>query len=263
MSYIKQRFLLQFLCVVCLTGILSGCGAATKVVYLQDIQPNTTIALQEVKPITLQPGDKLSIVVHSRDQELAQLFNISGGNTGSGASQYSVYTVNGDGKIDMPILGPITAEGLTRMELANLIKYKLVSAKLVRDPVVTVEFSNLSFYVLGEVGNPGRHKIDSDQITLMEALALAGDLSISGRREDILVLRTENGKQTPYVVDLTQTGSLYSSPVYYVKQNDMIYVQPTQEKANESKINANSARTPAFWFSMFSMITTVILFFVK
>lgn len=255
MIYSKQRHLLEFSLILLMACLLSSCGAATKVVYLQDIQPNTTIALQEVKTITLQPGDKLSIIIHSRDQELAQLFNISGGNGVSGNIQNSVYTVDSDGKIDMPILGPITAEGLTRMELANLIKYKLVSAKLVRDPVVTVEFSNLSFYVVGEVNSPGRHMIDSDEVTLLEALAMAGDLSISGKREDILVLRTENGRQTPYVVDLTQTGSLYSSPVYYIRQNDMIYVQPTQERANESKINANSARTPAFWFSMFSMIT--------
>lgn len=240
--------------------LLASCSSATQVAYLQDIQPNVTVALQEPKPITLQPGDKLDIMVHSRDSELADMFNITANRTGG---HETGYTVDEEGKIDMPILGPITVEGLTRLELAKLIKYRLVSGKLVRDPVVTVEYANLCFSVLGEVNSPGQKMIDRDQITLLDALALSGDLTINGRRENILVLRTENGKQTPYTVDITQASNLYASPVYYLKQNDLIYVEPTQMRANQSKLNANSARTPSFWFSVSSMVMSIILFLTR
>lgn len=249
-------------------GLLSSCAPAKMVTYLQDIQPDVTVALQEAKDIKLQPGDKLSIIVHSRDHELVQMFNLvnSTGGSSSGTSgngNYSLYTVDDASKIDMPVLGLLSVEGLTRIELANLIKYRLLSSNLVRDPVVTVEYANLSYSVMGEVKAPGRQKIDRDRITLLEGLAQAGDLTIQGRRDNILVLRTVEGKQTPYRVDLTQTNSLYASPVYYLQQNDVIYVEPTDVKANESKLNANTSRTPAFWISAASFLMTLILFFAK
>lgn len=242
--------------------ILSSCGSATKVVYLQDIQPNITVALQEAQDIKLRSGDKLNIIVHSRDQELVQMFNlVNNTNGGSGANgNYSLYTIDNTGKIDMPILGLMTVEGLTRIELANMIKYKLLAGNLVRDPIVTVEYANLGYSVLGEVNNPGRKEIERDRVTLLEALAEAGDLTIQGRRDNILVLRTEEGKQTPYRIDLTQTNSVYSSPVYYLQQNDMIYVEPNDVRANQSTLNANTTRTPSFWISSASFIMTLILF---
>ncbi len=249
------------------TFVLVGCGTSSKVVYLQDIQPDVSIAVQEAKNITLKPGDKLSIVVYSRDQELAQMFNLGGfvnitQNT-NGSDRNSFYTVNEEGKIDMPILGLISVEGLTRMEVADLIKYKLLSGKLVRDPTVSVEYTNLNYFVMGEVGSPGRQVIDRDRITLLEALSQAGDLTIQGRRDNILVLRTENGKQTPYRVDITQTASLYASPVYYLQQNDLIYVEPNEMRVNQSRLNANTLRTPGFWFSASSFILSLFLLLTK
>lgn len=247
--------------------IMASCNSATKIVYLQDIQTDVPMALQEVKPIKLQPGDKLSIIVHSRDNELVQMFNISDGyNSGSSTANNrnnSLYTVDASGKIDMPVLGLINVEGLTRTELANLIKYRLLSSNLVRDPIVTVEYQNMTISVLGEVNSPGRLTIDRDNITLLDAIAQAGDLTITGRRDNILVLRTEDGKQTPYRVDLTQTGSLYASPVFYLKQNDVVYVEPNEVKANQSTLNANTTRTPTFWFSSASLLMTIILFLTK
>ena len=247
--------------------LMVSCGTAEKIVYVQDIQPNVSMALQEVKPITLKPGDKLNIIVHSRDQEVADMFNLNRSTNNNGASDgkgsYSYYTVDENGKIDMPILGPISAEGLTRLELANLIKYRLLAGNLVRDPVVTAEYTNLAFYVLGEVGNPGRQEIHKDNITLLEALAQAGDLTINGRRDNVLVMRTENGKQIPYRVDLTSTGALYGSPVYYPQQNDMVYVEPSEVRANQSTASGNSLATPSFWFSAGSFLMSLILFLVK
>lgn len=253
-----RRLSLCLLALCCMTA----CNNVNQVSYLQDIRPDVTVALQEAQDIKLQPGDKLSIIVHSRDQELVQMFNLvnpvsSGGGTNG---NYSLYTIDESGKIDFPILGPLSVEGQTRLELANLIKYRLLAGNLVRDPIVTVEYANLSYSVVGEVNTPGQQLIEKDRITLIEALAAAGDLTIYGRRDNILVLRTENGQQTPYRVDLTQTRSLYASPAYYIRQNDVVYVEPNNVRANEAKLNANTTRTPAFWISTGSFLMTLILF---
>jgi len=259
--------LLSALCVTAAMLALGACNSSQKVVYIEDIQPDKLIALQEEKPIRLKPGDKLSIVVHSRDKEIVDMFNINGYNTsshmGSDNNDHSNYTVDAEGKIDMPVLGPINVEGLTRTEVGNLIKYKLLANKLVRDPTVSVDYADMGYYVTGEVKSPGRKLINRDKINLLEALAEAGDLSINGLRENVLVLRTVNGQQIPYRVDLTKVESLYGSPAYYVQQDDYIYVSPNQKRINETDWNANASHQPSFWFSLFSMITTVVLIFVK
>lgn len=252
-----------FLVFVCLLIFFSSCKTNSKVVYLQDIQSNIAIALQEVKEITLKPGDKLNIVVYSRDQKLVKMFNLISMSEGNNSRENSYYTVNKEGQIDMPILGLISVEGLTRLEVADLIKYRLLAGKLLRDPTVTVEYANMYYYVMGEVGNPGKHEIEHDQITLLEALSEAGDLTIQGRRDNILVLRTVNGEQTPYRVDITQTEKLYGSPAFYLQQNDLIYVEPNTMRVNQSQLNANTLRTPGFWFSATSFVLSLILLLTR
>lgn len=128
---------------------LAACNSAQKVVYIEDIQPNQLIALQEDKPIRLKPGDKLSIMVHSRDKEIVQMFNLNGtsGGGGENSSDLSKYTVNDEGIIDIPVLGPINVSGLTRSEVSILIKYKLLANKLVRDPIVNVDYADMGYYV--------------------------------------------------------------------------------------------------------------------
>lgn len=253
---------LIFSVLVCIV-LFSSCKTPSNVVYLQDIQPNITISLQEAKDITLKPGDKLNIMVYSRDQELVKMFNLQTMSSGSASGTSSYYTVNKEGQIDMPILGLISVEGLTRLEVADLIKYRLLAGKLLRDPTVTVEYANMYYYVMGEVGTPGKHEIERDQITLLEALSEAGDLTIQGRRDNILVLRTVNGEQTPYRVDITKTEDLYSSPVYYLQQNDFVYVEPNTMRINQSKLNANTLRTPGFWFSTTSFVLSLILLLTR
>lgn len=247
--------------------MLGSCKSPQKVVYIEDIQPNKLIALQEEKPMRLKPGDKLSIIVHSRDKEIVSMFNLStgvNGTTGTGnAGGHSTYTVDDQGNIDMPILGPINVNGLTRMELANLIKYKLLASKLVRDPIVSVDYAGMGYYMLGEINSPGRKEIDRDQVTLLEAIAEAGDLTINGLRENVLVLRTVDGQQIPYQVDLTRVESVYGSPAYYLQQGDFIYVLPNQKRRNENDWNANQTYSPAFWVSMASLVATIVFLFVK
>ena len=136
----------------------------------------------------------------------------------------SGYTINKDGDIDFPVLGHIHVAGMTREEIASYIKKELISKNLVKDPVVTVEFMNLTVSVLGEVANPGRFNIDKDKLTLLDALSMAGDLTVYGKRENVLVQREENGKKTLYQVNLNSGYDLYASPVYYLQQNDIVYV---------------------------------------
>ena len=186
--------------------------------------------------------------------------NYGGGSNYSGRGGNHPYTVDENGEIEMPVLGRIKVGGKTRLEVADLIKYRLLSGEMLADPTVLVEYYDLSFYALGEIGHSGRITIPRDNVTIMEAISLAGDLTISGRRDNVMVLRTENGTQTPYYVDLTNPQSVYSSPVYYLQQNDMIYVEPTALRANQSTLMANQTRNPTFWMSTITSVITFYLF---
>ena len=121
----------------------------------------------------------------------------------------------------------------------------------------------MTYSVLGEVAMPGRKPIDRDHMTILDALAQAGDLTIYGKRNNVLVMRNVNGKQTAYRIDLTNTESVYASPVFNLKQNDIIYVEPNTKRANESVNHANTLRTPTFWFSAITLLTTVLLYIKK
>jgi len=262
-SAIGKRFWLP--AIIAIAAVATSCGPAKDIVYMQDLPTNAVLTLQEGGELRLQPGDKLDITVHSRDEELAKMFNIRSLDSnyyGSASREMSLYTVDKNGSIDMPVLGQVSVEGLTRLEVAQLIKYRLLSGSLLRDPIVTVEFPEMAYYIIGESG-VGRHTFPSDKMNLLEALSVSGDLTISGKRTNILVLRTENGRQVPYRVDLTSAEAVYSSPVYYIRQNDMIYIEPTQVKANQSTANGNSYMTPGFWISMFSFATTIAILLTK
>ncbi len=252
------------------TALLSSCGTSKEVVYFQDMKPGETeIKLPEVQPITVQPEDKISIIVNSRDPQLSNLFNLPyvtrqlgqsvqsnsiSANTGQGISGYTIDT---EGNIDFPVIGKIHVAGMEREEIAEMIKNKLITENLVKDPIVTVEFMNLCVSVLGEVNNPGRFSIDRDHLTLLDALSLAGDLTIQGNRTKVLVLRQEGDKQRVYGVNLTSGEHIYTSPVYYLRQNDVVYVEPNAMKARQATVNGNNVRSTSFWISLASLLTSI------
>ena len=245
--------------IVACTLLATSCATQRQTSYLQDIRPGVPLNLQAEKPLTLLPGDKVRIYVFSQDRELSELFNLSTRSTTTGSSgQRLYYTVRPDGSVEIPTLGPVFVEGMTRDQVSDIVRYKLISTKLLLDPTVIVEFYDMAFYALGEVSRHGRIEIPSESITLLQALTMAGDLTITGRRDNILVLRTENGVQTPYVVDITNTESLYSSPVYYIKQNDIIYVEPNAKRAAQSDANASTFQSIGFWFSLPSTIVSIV-----
>lgn len=253
-------------------AFLSGC-AAPKIAYFQDVYNGSAERIATGTDIRVQPEDKISIVVNSRDPLLANLFNLPVVSRTIGAtaaqSNYfadrgvSGYTVNKAGEIEFPVLGKIRIAGMTREEIAEKIKGELISQNLVKDPMVTVEFMNLTISVLGEVTKPGRYNIDKDRMTLLDAIGMAGDLTVYGQRDRVMVQREENGRQKVYMVDLTSAQSLYNSPVYYLKQNDLVYVEPNKVKARSATVNGNTIRSSSFWVSIGSLLTSIMVLIVK
>jgi len=165
------------------------------------------------------------------------------------------YLVSDSGYIDFPILGRFQAAGLTRDSLARSIKAKLVAGLYVEDPVVTVRLQNFRVAVLGEVARPNQLQVQGERLTLLEALALAGDLTIYGQRKNVLVLREDNGRYTMGRVDLTGK-SLFASPYYYLQQNDIVYVEPNKKKKRQSTYNPNTIRYITLAVSAGSLTTS-------
>lgn len=192
----KKRFLTLLLGIV----LLTSCNTSKEIIYFQDIVVNQPETISGARDITVQPKDQISIMVSSKDPQLAALFNLTrvqyrAGSTdlrtGSNNGEISGYTLDDKGDIDFPIIGTLHIAGMTKSQIAALVKKRLMEENLVNDPVVTVEFMNLYFSVLGEVKTPGKYAITKDQITLLEAISMAGDLSIYGKRDAIFVIREE------------------------------------------------------------------------
>lgn len=245
---------------ICLGLILSSCSTTNKILYLQDQPIGIEKAINETKYITVQPQDQLSIVVSSKDPELAIIFNlprvqqnIGQNNTNGGLLGY---TVDSKGDIDFPVLGKINVVGLSREEIATMIKRKIIEINMIKDPVVTVDFSNLQFAVLGEVAKPGNYSITKDRTTILEAISSAGDLTIFGKRNKVFLTRTTTDKRITYELDL-RSSKIYDSPAFYIQQNDVIYVEPNGVRANQSTVNGNTARSVSMWMSVASFLTTI------
>lgn len=245
--------------------LLTSCKTPKNITYLQDVKAYQSILTQTDGTIRFQPGDKLSVYVHSRDEKLMSLFNLSQGgmvSNNNGGGLYA-YTVDKNGTIDFPVLGAVQVQGLTRTEVAQTIKNRLINENLCKDPVVTVEFYNMYFSVLGTVDAAGTMPITKDKITLLEAIAMAGDLDIDGQRCNVLVMRQEGNRQVPYRVDLTSAKSIYNSPVYYIRQNDIVYVEPNNKYKRNSTVMGSSAYQPAFWMSLASFLSTMGILIFK
>lgn len=261
----KPLFFRLTLFLVVILG-LASCKAPENIVYLQDVPIEGQLQVAELQMIRIHPGDQLSIIVSSRNPELCNIFNLavpfryvggSGYSGGGSNSQTCFFNVDSEGMIDYPIFGQIDVNGLTRQELSRKIKQMIIDGDYIKDPVVTVEFANLAISVLGEVSNPGKYSITKDRLTLLEALSMASDLTIDGCREKVLVLRENpDGTTQTYHVDLT-SRQLMLSPVYYLQQNDVIYVSPNKQRRRQSKATGNTIMTPTFWLSITSTLCTV------
>lgn len=259
--------------------LLCSCGSTRDITYMQDLAAGQQIQLQAAQQLKAQPDDKLTIVVTCDKPVLASMFNLpyvagrigmettsSGSSTSSESSASAngimAYTVDKGGDIDFPFFGKIHVAGLERTEIAELIKKMLIESNQIKNPTVVVEFMNHYVTILGEVTHPGRFNISRDKMTLLDMLGMAGDLTISGRRQPVKVLRNNDDHYQVYEVDLCHGGDLLRSPVFYVQPNDLVYVEPNNRRRNESTLNNNTLQTPSFWLSLGSfMLTLGVLIF--
>ena len=244
--------------------LLSSCGAVKDIAYFQNKVINEPEKIDKHAGIVIQPKDMLSIVVSSRNPELVVMFNLpmvqhmAGSEIAGGSSQQRLlgYVVDNNGCIDFPVLGTLKVAGLTRWELADMIKKRLLKEGYLTDAVVTVEFMNFKVSVIGEVTAPGTYSIEGDKVTILQALSLARDLTIYGQRENVSVIRERDGERIIYQINLCDVD-LFKSPAYYLQQNDVIYVEPSIEKARQSTIDDKKLRLTTIAISSSSLLVSV------
>jgi len=234
-TMIKQNYLKLFFTLL-LVSLLTGCASSKKVNYFQDsgnyVLKETIINYQP----TIQYGDMLNINISSIEPELAVPFNTFEIQDNRMIRQIP-YLVNGDGNINFPVLGEIKVAELTTKEIKDQLYEKL--SKYLNNPAVSVQLINFKISVLGEVRSPGSYSIENERINVLEAIALAGDLTIYGKRQTITLIREQNGIREFTPIDLTKK-ELFSSPHYYLAQNDIIYVESNKTRVNSSKVGPNT-----------------------
>ena len=256
------------LLVVAAAVLLASCGTQKKsILYLQDAvadQPETIVNQYELK---IKPSDILGVTVNSRYAELAAPFNLSSitfqnATTGKATgNQAQGQVVDDAGFISMPVLGKIKAAGLTRSELAADIEQRLITGGHIKDPVVNIQFLNFKINVLGEVGRPGEFAINSDRVTLFDALSMAGDITDYGVKERITVIREQNGQRTIAYLDATSTD-VFKSPYYYLQRNDVIYVEPNDARKGYANYSQNKQYTVSIVSAITSAVSVVASLFI-
>jgi polysaccharide export outer membrane protein len=220
---------------------MTSCYSTRKTTYFRDLGNMTIDSKTEIEPPVIHKNDILSIKVSSLNPNASELFNSTnapggaGNSTNAGTNTQSFgYLVDVDGNIQIPILGNIKVEGLTTKALKDTLLKQIVARNLLIDPIVTVRFLNFRISVLGEVDHPSVYNVPSEKITLLEALALAGDLTVYSRRDNILIIREENGEKKLTRLDLSSSEIFYS-PYYHLKSNDIVYVEHNKAKVASSK----------------------------
>ena len=239
--------------------VLSSCVNTKKTTYFNEVQSTNFLNDYENWEPVIKPNDLLSIMVSSVNPEAAEIFNISNTNnsrssTVSGTTaQVSGYLVDQDGLIRFPILGAIKAVGKTKKQLREVITAELENRKLLLDPIVDIRYLNFKVSVLGEVRNPSVLTIPDEEISLLEALGLAGDITIYGERDNVVIIRQEEyGVKKFARVDLT-SNEIFKSPYYYLRPNDVVYVE-----ANKKKV-ASTSMTPQWFAVLLSGLSLMVI----
>ncbi|KAA5825777.1 polysaccharide export protein [Algibacter amylolyticus] len=210
--------------------LITSCGSKKDIVYFQNAKDFETKVDTDTFTPKFKVNDIVSVFVSTFDLEAVKPFNMYK-STGGDQSEIVDYVIDINGNIDYPVLGKIKLIGLTVEEAKELFKEKL--SDYLKDPIVNIRIMNFRISVLGQVNSPGRYDVSGERITLLEAIAMAGDLTIKGERKNILVIRDFNGTKTYSRFDLT-SKELFNSPVYYLTQNDVIYVQPNKSAISSS-----------------------------
>lgn len=241
--------------------LLGSCKSAKQVAYFQNIDSISLAASKGLYDARIMPKDLLTITVVTSDPETSKPFNLAVSNTLGTDGRLSTssgtmlqYLVNNEGEINYPIIGKLHVAGLTKNEAENLIKEK-VKPYLAKteNPVVTVNMSSYRVTVAGEVTSPKVVPVSTEKMSVLEAIAQAGDLTIYGKRDNVLLIREKSdGQKEAHRLNLND-ANIINSPYYYVQQNDYIYVEPNSTKAKNSAIGQSTT----LWFSFVSIMTSV------
>lgn len=252
---LKHRYFTYFI-LLFVNSFLASCVSSKKINYFQDKEDNQVIneTVVAYEP-TLQIGDMLTINVSALDLESAQPFNLFESQTVANQVPLT-YIVNADGEINFPVLGKLKVAQLNTKQLTNQITERL--DPYLKDPIVNVRITNFKVSVLGEVRNPGSYTVPNERITIIEALALAGDLTIFGNRQNITLVREKDGKRIFESVDLTDK-KIFDSPYFYLAQNDAIYVSSNKTRVNSSGVGPNTSVI----ISAVSILITLIAILVR
>jgi polysaccharide biosynthesis/export protein len=258
-----KSFIRLFLFSAISSFIFAACTNKKNLVYFQGSMGNSGTK-DNYNPV-FKADDVLSVTVLGLDPIATQPFNIPYSNQTQlaggylqGAPTQPGYLVDAQGFIDFPVIGKIKLGGLSRSAAIDTLKKQL--APYLSNPTILIRILNYKITVLGEVRNPGTFTIPNERVTLPEALGIAGDLLVTGLRKNVLVIRDVDGKKTETRVDLT-SKDLFSSPVYYLNQNDLVYVEPNRTKINSSAVNASNVSLVVSVISLF--VTMSILFTTK
>ncbi|MDM8207244.1 polysaccharide biosynthesis/export family protein [Bacteroides gallinaceum] len=226
--------------------LLTSCASRKNFVYLQDMQLGEKYPVETSYEAVIHKDDRLNITVSNKNPELAIPFNVSGGNFKVGAdgnvtadnstrTNENGYRVDASGNIDFPILGKLYVEGLTVSQVKELIKKRIEEGNYMNDPLISIEFLNFKYTMLGAVANNGTFTTNGDRITILEAIAKAGDLSAKAKVDRVAVIREVNGEREMHMLDLRSTD-VFDSPCFYLQQNDIVYVEPRyRKKDNEDR----------------------------
>ena len=211
---------------------LNSCTPTREAVYFNELEESQIKSSVQVPETVIQQNDILSISVSSLNKTATEIFNIHDGAANTETS--NGYLVGSDGKIQFPMLGSITVSGLTKSQLQSLLEKSLSDKQLLIDPIVLIRFLNFRVTVLGEVGKPSVINVPSEKVSLLEAIGLAGDLGIHARRDNVLIIREEQGQKIFERINLN-SNELFTSPYYYLKSGDVVYVEPNRYKLIASK----------------------------
>lgn len=245
--------------------LFGACASKHDIVYYQNIDGMANQQNANNYEIKIQPDDLLSIIVSAEDPEIAIPFNlrtVSVSNPGRqnmasarGEETMQLYMVDSNGNIDFPVLGRLKVGGLTRTELLDMFHNKI--GVYIKSPIINIRITNFKISVHGEVSSPGTYGVASERITLIEALAMAKDLTIYGKRDNILIIREVDGIKTYNRVDITKADFI-NSAFYYLAQNDVVYVEPNKNKINGAAVGPNTG----VLISITSLIITIITLIV-
>ena len=246
----------------CSVLFISSCVSKKDIIYFQNDEIDQSKVSNSYKTI-IKPDDLLQITITALDTEAVRSFNLAAvtystsSNSAIGVAQQQNYLVDSNGMIDFPVIGKLKIGGLSREEFIAMLKEKL-DPDYIKNPNINVRLANFKVSILGDVRMPGSYTIPNERITILEAIALAGDTNISAERRGISVFREEAGKKVKYNVDLLSNAT-FTSPIYYLQQNDVIYVEPNYARIQSASSNSNTT----LFISITGLFITIVSLLIR